>query len=126
MPNKKEIAVRMQISTGDFVSRSPIDLREGERLSPEMDAKLNSLLKDIYDVLGKKGLILILNGKGSAAFDGWGFDYETRTFEFFWYFPEKSSGRTQVKKLVSSLIDIEKPLSKKDLKVDVRLDIHLA
>lgn len=127
MPNKKdEIAVRMQISTGNSVSSSPIDLRDGERLSPEMDAKLNSLLKDIYDVLGKKGLILMLNGGGSAAFDGWGFDYETRTFEFFWYFPKKSSGRTQAKKLVSSLLDIEKPLSKKDLQMDARLDIHLA
>ena len=90
MPNKKdEISVLVQISTGNLASSAPIDRREGERLSTEMDAKLNSLLKDIYDVFGKEGLIQILDGKGSPAFDGWGFDYEARMFEFFWYFPKK-------------------------------------
>lgn len=125
MPDKKEeISVIVQISTGNQVSSTPIDRSEGERLSPEMDAKLNALLKDIYDIFGKEGLIQILDGGGSPAFDGWGFDYETRTFEFFWYFPKKGSGRSQVRKLVNSLLDIEKSLSEKDLHTLIRLDMH--
>ena len=109
-------ALRLVLNTHNKISKDSItDMSEKTR--KRVDKKLHA----IYEMLDGKGLRTIKDGTGKEAYDGYGFDYISREFEFFWYFADTPYGETQLKKVIGKLLSLDMSFRQLDMTLTMQI-----
>lgn len=67
------------------------------------DNVLESIVFELEEFLDRYGLTSAKNGKGGIAYDGWGYDPQSKTLEFFWFLETNPAGKAQYSKLSRKL-----------------------
>lgn len=107
MSNSYAFQVILSVESGDYISTSSIAYDEGELLHIAITNKIKSFWESVEAELKSKNALSLKNGEGEDSYDGSGFDYVDRRIDAFWYFPGSKSGKKQLKKLLSTLIEVE-------------------
>ena len=58
------------------------------------------------------------------AYDGYGFDYISREFAFFWYFTDTTYGDSQLKKVVGKLLSLDMDFMQLDMTLIMQISTH--
>lgn len=109
-------ALRLTLNTHNKISKHSItDM--SEKIRKRVDKKLDA----IYELLDDKGLRTIKDGAGKEAYDGYGFDYISREFEFFWYFTDTNYGEAQLKKVIGKLLSLDMSFRQLDMTLAIQI-----
>ena len=111
--------LKLSLYTHNKISKKPIS-ELNDTLSKKVDRKLSEITK----LLESKKLLEIKDGSGRDAYDGYGFDFEQRNFDFFWYFANSAHGERQLVKVVSALLSLDLAFKKQDLTLRFQVYNH--
>lgn len=119
---KKEESVKvlkLSLYTHNKISNKPIG-ELNDTLSKKVDRKLSYITK----LLESKKLLEIKDGSGRNAYDGYGFDFEQRNFDFFWYFANSAHGERQLVKVLNALLSVDLAFKRQDLTLRIQIYNH--
>ena len=116
MRKKSFKKLKLVLDTNNKISKKPI-----KEMTPTLRKRVDKTLRSIYTALEKEKLTTLKDGSGNRAYDGMGFDYRNRTFDFFWYFANNLYGNRQLIKAFSKVVDLSEAdkLVIKDFEVTV-------
>ena len=86
--------------------------------------RVDKKLRSLYELLDNKGLRTVKDGAGKEAYDGYGFDYISREFAFFWYFTDTTYGDSQLKKVVGKLLSLDMDFMQLDMTLTMQISTH--
>ena len=100
------------IDTNDYISDKPID-----PMNDIIRSRFNELNNHLIGLIKSSGLDRLKDGSGSIAYDWFGFDYESRRIDLFFYFKNNRYGKSQLSKCLSRFNELEKDLNKNNMSV---------
>lgn len=100
------------LDTNDYISNKPID-----QMSDSIRSRFNELNTHLIELIKSSGLDRLKDGSGSISYDFFGFDYESRRIDLFFYFKNNRYGKSQLAKCLSKFNELENDLNKNNMSI---------
>jgi len=114
------VMIQLIVNTGNSISKKSLARK---KVNLENNNRYMTAKGKIFGILEDTRLFKTLNGrgKGETAYDGWGFNLETRNFDFFWYTAPTNFGNITARKISKDIIQIERKFAEQGFDIEIKI-----
>jgi len=112
------VMIHLVVHTNNQISKKSLAKR---KVNLQNNNRYLTCKEKVFSIIGETRLFKTLNGraKNETAYDGWGFDLESRSFDFFWYTAPTTFGNIVARKLAKEIIKLEKQFADQGFTIEI-------